>query len=172
MIAFIVFAIFFEFAGRQNIKMRRGKPIKIIDNSGYFFRIPFFEKIIWPAQSLEYKRRSFTSRGIEKEGWCDLTKTIAADVSIYFTLPTENEELFWVAKTIPLEQEKCKEFLEKPVLDAIRDVGKEKTYVEWIEDRRDIEEKAVKRLLSDRKSPFYKARIPGISVDLKNITVR
>ncbi|PIZ89879.1 MAG: hypothetical protein COX88_01530 [Candidatus Nealsonbacteria bacterium CG_4_10_14_0_2_um_filter_35_20] len=152
--------------------MRRGKPIKIIDNSGYFFRIPFFEKIIWPAQSLEYKRRSFTSRGIEKEGWCDLTKTIAADVSIYFTLPTENEELFWVAKTIPLEQEKCKEFLEKPVLDAIRDVGKEKTYVEWIEDRRDIEEKAVKRLLSDRKSPFYKARIPGISVDLKNITVR
>jgi len=89
LIAFIVFAIFFEFAGRQNIKMRRGKPIKIIDNSGYFFRIPFFEKIIWPAQSLEYKRRSFTSRGIEKEGWCDLTKTIAADVSIYFTLPTE-----------------------------------------------------------------------------------
>jgi len=42
LIAFIVFAIFFEFAGRQNIKMRRGKPIKIIDNSGYFFRIPFF----------------------------------------------------------------------------------------------------------------------------------
>ena len=172
LIAFIVFAIFFEFAGRQNIKMRRGKPIKIIDNSGYFFRIPFFEKIIWPAQSLEYKRRSFTSKGIEKEGWCDLTKTIAADVSIYFTLPTENEELFWVAKTIPLEQEKCKEFLEEPVLDAIRDVGKNKTWLEWIENRRDIEEKAAEKLLNDRKSPFRKAKIFRISVNLENITVK
>jgi len=172
LIAFIVFAIFFEFAGRQNIKMRRGKPIRIVEG-GWCFRIPFLEKIVYPAWISKYERRSFTVREIEKERCHGLiTAKIVADVSVSFTLPEGNEDLFWVAKTIPLEQEKCKEFLEKPVLDAIRDVGKEKTYVEWIEDRRDIEEKAVKRLLSDRKSPFYKARIPGISVDLKNITVR
>ena len=172
LIAFIVFAIFFELAGRRNIKIRRGKPIRIV-KGGWCFRIPFLEKIVYPAWISKYERRSFTVREIEKERCHGLiTAKIVADVSVSFTLPEGNEDLFWVAKTIPLEQEKCKEFLEEPVLDAIRDVGKNKTWLEWIENRRDIEEKAAEKLLNDRKSPFRKAKIFRISVNLENITVK
>lgn len=145
------------------------KPIDMIESGLRYIAWPFMGINLFTLGLIELEFRAATII-TKKDGECCAAK-IKAKATMYFQWPREKEGLILALQAIsdPLDIEAIKNMFEEAVLEAVRTVGGNNTWLTLTQDRAEFAREVLEQLRNEPNDPIKLAGLKDVKIVIEDV---